>query len=245
MPAYRIGECLRSTRQRLGWSREVLAYRSGLSCAAISQIESGRRQEVRLGSVLALADALGVSVDYLVRGEAAAPPRLLRHSVLIYGSDEEYLASAVPFLSEGVARSERVLVVTTGRQIGLLRDALADDAAGVAFHDSLQWYGSPLTTLDNYRKYLADGTEACVRWARVLGEPVWANRSEVEMTDWPGTKRSSTWRWRRRLPPLCARMTSVRWPKESSLPPGAHIPNSPKTAARQAFPPTWSPRSSC
>src|ERR1700704_6388131 len=96
----RVGRSLRSARERAGWSRETLAHHSGLSWAAIAQIESGRRQEVRLGSLVALADALGVSADYLVGSGATISPKLLEHRVLIYGSDDEYLASLVPFLVE-------------------------------------------------------------------------------------------------------------------------------------------------
>src|SRR3984893_14177140 len=101
----RVGRSLRSARERAGWSREALAYHSGLSWAAIKQIESGRRQEVRLGSLVALANALGVSVDYLVGGKATVSSKLLEHRALIYGSDEEFLAWTVPFLVDGITRS--------------------------------------------------------------------------------------------------------------------------------------------
>src|SRR4030081_758764 len=86
----RVGRSLRAARGRAGWSREPLAHHSGLSWAAIAQIESGRRQEVRLGSLVALANALGVSVDYLVGSKATLSPKLLRHGAVIYDSDDEY-----------------------------------------------------------------------------------------------------------------------------------------------------------
>ena len=62
----RLEGTVRSARERVGWSREALAYHSGLSGAAIAQIESGRRREVRVTTLLALSRALEVSVDYLV-----------------------------------------------------------------------------------------------------------------------------------------------------------------------------------
>src|ERR1700685_2081920 len=101
--ASRLGVSLKSARERLGWSRETLAHHSGLSWSAITQIESGRRREVRVSSLVALESALGVSVDYLVGREATASSGLLNHRVLTYGSDDEYLAASVPFLREGVA----------------------------------------------------------------------------------------------------------------------------------------------
>src|SRR6202162_5296399 len=103
MASSRIAQSLKSARQRLGWSRETLAHHSGLSGAAIAQIESGRRQEVRASSLLALAAELGGSVDYLVGGSATVAPALLKHRVLEYGSDDEYLSTAIPFLTEGIA----------------------------------------------------------------------------------------------------------------------------------------------
>jgi DNA-binding XRE family transcriptional regulator len=60
-----IAAVLRRTREERGWSREELAVHSGVSHAAIAQIESGRRVDVRLRSLVALADALGVSLDEL------------------------------------------------------------------------------------------------------------------------------------------------------------------------------------
>jgi DNA-binding XRE family transcriptional regulator len=60
-----IAEALRRTREARGWSREELAMHSGVSYGAIAQIETGRRNDVRLRSLVALADALGVSLDEL------------------------------------------------------------------------------------------------------------------------------------------------------------------------------------
>src|SRR6202051_922111 len=117
----RIGESLKATRARLGWSREALAYHSGVSWSAIAQIESGRRKDIRLSSLSALADALAVSVDYLIGTTATVKSQMLEHRVLLYGSDEEFLAAAVPFVAEGVERSDCLLVVATGARRGLLR----------------------------------------------------------------------------------------------------------------------------
>jgi transcriptional regulator with XRE-family HTH domain len=175
---------LRSARERVGWSREALAYHSGLSWAAIKQIESGRRQEVRLGSLVALANALGVSVDYLVGGKATVSPKLLEHRALIYGSDEEFLASTVPFLVEGVTRGDSVLVVEANRQISWLRDALGDDAVHVEFKDSAEWLRSPTGALNDFRTFMKERFERGAPWIRILGEPVWAGRTEAEVAEW-------------------------------------------------------------
>ncbi len=184
MASSRVGGSVKSARERLGWSREALAYHSGLSWAAIAQIESGRRQEVRVSSLLALASALGVSVDYLVGGAATVSPELLRHRVLIYESDDEYLASSIPFLVEGITRSDCVVAVTGKRHRGLLRDALGDNVLHVEFLDSSDWYGSLPGASNGYRSFVRERFERGAPWIRIIGEPVWTGRSEAEFAEW-------------------------------------------------------------
>ena len=159
MAPSRIAGSLRSARERKGWTREALAYHSGLSWAAIAQIESGRRQQVRVSSLVALASALGVSVDYLVGSDATISPQLLGHRVLTYGSEDEYLASALPFLLEGIARSEGVLCVPTRWQRDLLHSALGDDAQRVEFLDSSEWYGSLRNAAGGYLTFVRERFE--------------------------------------------------------------------------------------
>jgi transcriptional regulator with XRE-family HTH domain len=184
MASSRVGGSLKSARERLGWTREALAYHSGLSWAAITQIESGRRQEVRVSSLVALASALGVSVDYLVGGAATVSPELLRHRVLIYGSDDEYLASSIPFLVEGITRSDCVLAVTGRRHMALLRDALGDNAPHVEFLDASEWYGSLRGASNGYRSFVRERFQRGASWIRIIGEPVWTGRSAAEIAEW-------------------------------------------------------------
>jgi transcriptional regulator with XRE-family HTH domain len=168
----------------MGWSREALAFHSGLSWAAIAQIESGRRQQVRASSLVALASALGVSVDYLVGGTSTVSPQLLGHRVLIYSTDDEYLASAVPFLLEGLARSEAVLCVPTQQQDDLLHEALGDDALRVEFLDSADWYRSLRGASSGYLTYVKERFERGAPWVRILADAVWAGRSGAEVVEW-------------------------------------------------------------
>jgi transcriptional regulator with XRE-family HTH domain len=195
-----------------------------MSWAAIAQIESGRRREVRLNSLLSLANALGVSVDYLVGGEATVSPKLLNHRALLYASDEEYLASATPFLADGVERAECVVAVVASRAGGLLREALGDDARQVEFWDSAEWYGSPKRALHDYRSLVAARFGAGAHWVRVLGEPVWAGRSESEIIEW--TRYESLINLS-----LAAAPASILCPYDSR-----HVPAAVLTRARQAHP---------
>src|SRR5580693_43557 len=88
----RVAAAVRAARGRLGWSRETLAHESGLSWSAITQIETGRRSDVRVSSLVALAGALGVSLDYLALagGEPASEPGpMLSHRAFMYRSENE------------------------------------------------------------------------------------------------------------------------------------------------------------
>lgn len=184
MASSRIAENLKSARQRMGWSREALAYHSGLSWSAIAQIESGRRQEIRVSSLVALAGALGVSVDYLVGGAATVSPKLLGHKVLIYSSDDEFLASAVPFLTEGIERSEAVLAVPAASQRDLLRDALGDDAQHVEFLESSEWYESLRGASRGYLDFVQDRFAHGAPWIRILGDAAWLGRCKAPAVEW-------------------------------------------------------------
>ena len=184
MAGTRIGSFLRAARERAGWSREALAYHSGLSCAAIAQIESGRRQEVRIGSLRALAEALGVSIDYLAGGHGATKSQMLEHRAFLYDSDRHFLATVVPFILEGVHHGHSVLAVTTKSQIRRIRTALGDDAGQVDFRSSATWYRSPIEALTNYRTYLERQLGSGARWTRIVGEPIWTGRSDSETEGW-------------------------------------------------------------
>jgi transcriptional regulator with XRE-family HTH domain len=179
-----IGTSLKATRERLGWSRESLAHRSGVSWAAISQIESGRRTDVRLSTLSALASALGVSIDYLSGNATAAPPPMLEHRGLLYGSDEEFLAAAAPFLREGIERSEAMLAVTTASRIELIRDELGDDAGRVELGDAADWYLSPFEALQRFRGFIDGQLDAGSKWVRTLCEPVQNGWSATETREW-------------------------------------------------------------
>jgi transcriptional regulator with XRE-family HTH domain len=180
----RLGESLKAARARTGWSREALAYHSGVSWSAIAQIESGRRNDVRLSSLSALAEALGVSVDYLIGTTATLSPHLFEHRLLTYGSDEEYLEAAIPYITDGLERSECLLVVTTPTQTALVRDALDVRAEHVEFADSAGWYSSLSGALNRYHAFVKEKYEAGATWIRMVGDPVWASRSRAEITAW-------------------------------------------------------------
>lgn len=177
MAAAEIGRALRAARERRGWSREALAYHANVSWAAIAQIESGRRSDVRLSSLAALSGALGVGIDHLAGTAGGRPPALLEHRALVYDSDDELIEAVAPFVIEGAERGEDPLVVTTRPRIRRLRKAVGSAADAVRFEDARTWYSSPLAALDRYRSYIDERIAAGCFWLRIVGEPVWPGRS--------------------------------------------------------------------
>lgn len=69
-----IGHRIRSERLRAGISQRELARRLGLSPSLISQLENGVSKP-SVATLYAIVAELGVSLDHLIRGEAAAPAR--------------------------------------------------------------------------------------------------------------------------------------------------------------------------
>jgi transcriptional regulator with XRE-family HTH domain len=173
-----ISTSLRTLRETRGWSRETLAHLAGLSAAAVAQIETGRRTDVRLRSLVALADALDVSLDDLTgRAAGSCGAAQLRHQALLYDGMDHYVAAVLPYLRAGITGDEHPLAVASRDQLRALKAALGRDAKKVVLADSAQWYRSPSSALAAYRGYLADAQAAGARRIRVLGEPVWPRRA--------------------------------------------------------------------
>jgi transcriptional regulator with XRE-family HTH domain len=172
-----------AARQRRGWTREALAFHSGISWSGIAQIESGRRRNLRPDTLTALARALGVTIDYLLeRGPASTP--MLDHKALLYGSADELADAAGPFLEDGVERSEAVLAVTTKKNIGLLRRQLGPAGKRVNFVESAGFLTTPSSVLERFREFAHAKLEDGAPWIRILGEPIWTGRSDEEVRLW-------------------------------------------------------------
>jgi transcriptional regulator with XRE-family HTH domain len=56
-------------RVELQLTQQELAGRAGVAQKTLAMLELGQRAGVSLGTLVALAEALGVSLDFLVRGE--------------------------------------------------------------------------------------------------------------------------------------------------------------------------------
>src|SRR3954453_9140866 len=88
-------------------------------------------------------------------GEASDPHRNgFEHSALIYGSDDAFLETALPFVEAGMATAEPTLVAVQGRNIESLRAAMGGEPVGVTLLSVEERYESSARTRDKF-----------VRWA--------------------------------------------------------------------------------
>jgi transcriptional regulator with XRE-family HTH domain len=178
-----IGHRVRAARERLEWSREALAFHAGISWSAVAQVESGRRTNLRPGTLAALSRALGVSIDYLV-ADGLPRPRMLEHAAFPYRTDDQFQAAMGSFLADGLERSEATLAITTSPNVELLREHLGNDARSVEFLDANRFYSTPIAALEGYRTFFEAALERGAPWVRVVGEPSWAGRSGPEVRVW-------------------------------------------------------------
>jgi anti-sigma regulatory factor (Ser/Thr protein kinase) len=79
----------------------------------------------------------------------------LRHSALVYDSQDEYLTCAVPFLREGLEAGEGAIVAHTKPGLAMMREALGADAEHVTFVDVSAAYTRPARTLASYHEVFA------------------------------------------------------------------------------------------
>ena len=81
-------------------------------------------------------------------------------------------------------RSEATLAVTTSSKTELLREHLGRDARSVEFLDANIFYSTPIAALEAYGAFLQAALERGAPWVRVVGEPIWAGRSDTEVGVW-------------------------------------------------------------
>jgi hypothetical protein len=102
-----------------------------------------------------------------------------RHCACLYEDDEQFLAAAVPFLTEGLESGQRSLAVTTPHQRALLGAALGARSESVDYADSASFGGVPPRYLAACHRYWKGGAGV-----RILAGPLWAGRSAREITAW-------------------------------------------------------------
>jgi anti-sigma regulatory factor (Ser/Thr protein kinase) len=115
-------------------------------------------------------------------GATDSRDRCFRHATLFYAGEREFMQGALPFLKDALANEEPALVAVSARKIELLRQALGDDAERVHFADMQVLGSNPARIIPAWRRFLGEHASD-EGSARGIGEPIWAERSDAELTE--------------------------------------------------------------
>ncbi|GAB2867115.1 anti-sigma factor RsbA family regulatory protein [Streptomyces deserti] len=114
---------------------------------------------------------------------------LFDHRMAVFSTDDDFLAAALPFLTEGLGAEGEPppVAIAAPANLDLLRDALGSDAKGISCVPHTDWYtGSAANAVAQAAGYLAGHAGPGGR-IHLLMEPVWsgrAGRSARETTEW-------------------------------------------------------------
>lgn len=100
------------------------------------------------------------------------------HPALFYRSEQEYLTPLLEFLREGLDNGEPVAAAVPGPRLRLLREALDADADRVHMVDMSEAGRNPGRIIAGVLSAFADQHRD--RRVRIIGEPIWAGRSDTE-----------------------------------------------------------------
>ena len=111
--------------------------------------------------------------------ESFGPLEPFVHPALFYRDEQDYLDGTLPFVREGLEAGEPVAVAVPGKNLALIRDALGDAAAAVRLLDMREAGRNPGRIIPGVLRAFAD-TQPAGRRVRIIGEPIWAGRSDTE-----------------------------------------------------------------
>ncbi|MCG5212575.1 MEDS domain-containing protein [Streptosporangium soli] len=103
------------------------------------------------------------------------------HQATVYDSDEQFLRMALPFVADGLALNEAVMVTTTPANLELLADALGADGRLVDYAETAYLGRRTVGRTTAFWRYWQRRGPGRVR---VLAEPVWAGRTAHDVASW-------------------------------------------------------------
>jgi anti-sigma regulatory factor (Ser/Thr protein kinase) len=104
-----------------------------------------------------------------------------RHEVAFYSGPDDLGRAVLPFIREGVARHEPVLVAMVPEKLAILERELGADAVRVDFVDMSELGANPACIIPEWRRFLDDTRDSGP--VRGVGEPAWPGRRAVELDE--------------------------------------------------------------
>lgn len=105
-----------------------------------------------------------------------------RHEALFWRGEDEFLCGTVPFIRDGLAAGEPVMVAVTLRHLQQLRTRLGSDVDRVRFVDMAELGQNPARIIPAWRSFV-DEFGASGQRVRGVGEPIWAGRRPDEVSE--------------------------------------------------------------
>ena len=115
----------------------------------------------------------------------AAPPRSqqsYRHEAFMWRDADDYASVLTPFVEDGLAAGETVMVAVVRRHANWLRESLGTQARKVKFVDMAKLGRNPARIIPVWQKFV-DQHSGYGRPVRGIGEPIWAGRRPEEILE--------------------------------------------------------------
>jgi predicted small metal-binding protein len=103
-----------------------------------------------------------------------------RHECVFYSGTDGFLDQVIPFILDGLALDQPVMVAIAEPRLTAVRSALGDDASRVVLLDMAVLGGNPASIIPAWRDFVA-GTDG--RPIRGVGEPIWHGRRTSEIVE--------------------------------------------------------------
>jgi len=112
-----LGDRIRNRRSKLGWTQEHLAEKAQISKGFVSDLETGARG-VGADNLLEISQALGVTLDYLMKGDESEPENAQVH---VPSSLSDFAKQ------EGLSFAQTLMLLDMRRQIKAHRSSSHSD----------------------------------------------------------------------------------------------------------------------
>jgi hypothetical protein len=115
----------------------------------------------------------------------AAPPRSqqsYRHEAFMWRDPDDYATVLAPFVEDGLAAGEAVMVAVVRRHANWLRESLGAQARKVKFVDMAKIGRNPALIIPVWQKFV-DQHSGYGRPVRGIGEPIWVGRRPEEIIE--------------------------------------------------------------
>jgi hypothetical protein len=118
----------------------------------------------------------------MISSSPARAEQSYRHEAFLWHDRTDFTDGLVPFITDGLAAGEPVMVATIGEHTDWLREALGPEADQVRFVDMAELGRNPAKIIPAWQKFI-DTEGGSSRPARGVGEPIWAGRQADELIE--------------------------------------------------------------